>query len=446
MVKPLVAIVGRPNVGKSTLYNRIAGGRSAIVSDVAGTTRDRLMTDVEWGGTGFVLIDTGGLELEPTRSTQVAGLSDEVRIQVEVAIADADVIVLVVDTVEGITPDDEDVAQSLRMAGKPLVLAANKADNPERENASVEFHALGIGDPIPVSAYHNRGVDDLMAAVVEVLPESDPGYESMADLSLAIVGRANAGKSQLLNAIAGEARSIVSDVPGTTRDAIDSLIERDGTSILLIDTAGIRRRGSVERGIERYSVLRSLRAIERAQVALLLLDVTELATAQDAHIASYVLDDYRGIVVAINKWDLAPSLGLNKAGAEKYVRERLKFLRFAPVRFISALKGDGVGELLDAASEVHTQWMRSLPRYDLRRTILNAVADHPPASNPRHGLKVYGVTQDSVGPPGFTIYVNRSDYVHFSYRRYLENSIRETYGFEGTPFKMRFKGRGDLEQ
>lgn len=443
MVKPLVAIVGRPNVGKSTLYNRIAGDRSAIVSEVAGTTRDRLMTDVEWGGVGFVLIDTGGLELEPTRSTQVVGLSDEVRNQVEVAIADADVIVLVVDSVDGVTPDDEDVAQSLRMAGKPLILTANKADNPGRESTSLEFHSLGIGDPIPVSAYHNRGVDELMTHVVEALPETEPDYESLADLSLAIVGRANSGKSQLLNAIAGEERSIVSDVPGTTRDAIDTLIERDGTSMLLIDTAGIRRRGSVEKGIERYSVLRSLRAIERAQVALMLLDATELATAQDAHIASYVLEAHRGIVIAVNKWDLAPELGLNKADTERFVRQRLKFLHFAPVRFISALKGDGVGELLDAAGEAHVQWSRSLPRYDLRRTVLNAVADHPPASNPRHGLKVYGVTQDSIGPPGFTVYVNKADLVHFSYRRYLENAIRDTYGFEGTPLRMRFRGRGE---
>ncbi len=443
MVRPLVAIVGRPNVGKSTLYNRIAGDRSAIVSEIAGTTRDRLMTDVEWGGTGFVLIDTGGHELEPTHSTQVAGLTEPVRNQVEVAIADADVIVLVVDAVDGITPDDEDVAHSLRMAGKPLVLAANKADNPERESTSLEFHSLGIGDPIPLSAYHNRGVDDLMARVVDALPPTEPDFESPADLSLAIVGRANTGKSQLLNAIAGEDRSIVSDVPGTTRDAIDTLIERDGTSMLLIDTAGIRRRGSVERGIERYSVLRSLRAIERAQVGLLLLDATELATAQDAHIASYVIDAHRGIVIAINKWDLAPELGMNKADAERLVRERFKFLRFAPVRFLSAMTGDGVGELLDAAVAVHVQWSRSLPRYDLRRTVLNAVADHPPSSNPRHGLKVYGVTQDSTGPPGFTIYVNRADLVHFSYRRYLENAIRDTYGFEGTPLRMRFRGRGE---
>lgn len=282
-----------------------------------------------------------------------------------------------------------------------------------------------------------------MAAVVEALPESGPAYEAASDISLAIVGRTNAGKSLLLNSIAGEDRSIVSDIPGTTRDAVDTLVEREGVSILLIDTAGIRRRGSVQPGIERYSVLRSLRAIDRAQVAVLVLDASELATAQDAHIASYVLEAERGIVVAVNKWDLSRELELTRSDAERIVRERLKFLSFAPVRFISALTGSGVGELLDAMAAVHAEWSRGLPRYDLRRTVLNAVSEHPPASGGRRGLKIYGVTQDSKGPPGFTFYVNRGDLVHFSYRRYLENAIRRAYGFEGAPLRMRFRGRGE---
>ncbi len=443
MTKPLVAIVGRPNVGKSTLFNRIAGDRSAIVSEVPGTTRDRLATQAEWAGVGFVLFDTGGLETAPTRATGAAGLTDKVRAQIEVAITEADAIILVVDSSEGLTPDDEDVAHGLRMTEKPVVLAANKADNAEREAAAAEFYRLGMGDPVTLSAYHNRGVDDLMAEVVAALPDAGPDYGTAADISLAIVGRTNVGKSQLLNAIAGEERSIVSDVPGTTRDAIDTLIERDGASILLIDTAGIRRRGSIEPGIERYSVLRSLRAIDRAQVAVLVLDATELAAAQDAHIASHVLEAHRGIVIAVNKWDLAGGLGITRPDAERTVRERMKFLRFAPVRFISALTGAGIGELLDCAAAVHAEWTRGLPRYDLRRTVLNAVSEHPPTSGARHGLKVYGVTQDSKGPPGFTFYVNRGDLVHFSYRRYLENAIRGAYGFEGAPLRMRFRGRGE---
>ncbi len=443
MTKPLIAIVGRPNVGKSTLFNRISGDRAAIVSDLPGTTRDRLTTQAEWAGVGFVLFDTGGLEIAPTGSTQQAGLSEEVRRQIDVAMADADAIILVVDAHEGLTPDDEDIAHILRMAEKPVVLAANKADNQDREAAALEFYSLGIGDPIPLSAYHNRGVDDLMASVIEALPESGPAYEAVADISLAIVGRTNAGKSLLLNSIAGEDRSIVSDIPGTTRDAVDTLIEREGASVLLIDTAGIRRRGSVEPGIERYSVLRSLRAIDRAQVAVLVLDASELATAQDAHIASYVLEAQRGIVVAVNKWDLARGLELTRSDAERIVRERLKFLSFAPVRFISALTGAGVGELLDSVAAVHAQWSRGLPRYDLRRTVLNAVSEHPPTSGGRRGLKIYGVTQDSKGPPGFTFYVNRGDLVHFSYSRYLENAIRNAYGFEGAPLRMRFRGRGE---
>ena len=443
MPKPLVAIVGRPNVGKSSLFNRISGDRTAIVSEIPGTTRDRLATEAEWAGIGFMLIDTGGLELAPTRATEQAGLSEKVRAQIGTAMADADVIIFAVDTCDGLTPDDEDIAHSLRMADQPVVLAATKADNGNREAAALEFYSLGIGDPIAVSAYHNRGVDDLMAAVTAALPDPGPDYGLSADLSLAIVGRTNAGKSMLLNRISGEERSIVSEMPGTTRDAVDTLIERDGASILLIDTAGIRRRGSVQPGIERYSVLRSLRAIDRSQVAVLLLDATELATAQDAHIASYVLRAERGIVVAVNKWDLSRGMELSRPDAERQVRQRMKFLSFAPIRFISALTGQGVGELLDAAAAVGEQWHRGLPRYDLRRTVLNAVADHPPASSDRHGLKIYGVTQDSKGPPGFTFYVNRGELAHFSYRRYLENAIRKTYGFEGAPLRMRFRGRGE---
>ena len=443
MTKPLVAIVGRPNVGKSTLFNRIAGDRSAIVSEVPGTTRDRLATDAEWGGVGFVLLDTGGLETAPTRATEAAGLTEKVRGQIEVAIAEADVIVLVVDAAQGPTPDDEDVAHGLRRTEKPVILAANKADNDERGAAAAEFYRLGMGDPLALSAYHNSGVDDLMAAVLAALPDAGPDYGAAADISLAIVGRTNVGKSQLLNAIAGEERSIVSDMPGTTRDAVDTLIERDGASVLLIDTAGIRRRGSVQPGIERYSVLRSLRAIDRAEVAVLVLDASEIAAAQDAHIASHVLEAHRGIVIAVNKWDLAVRLGISRDDAERAVRERMRFLRFAPIRFISALTGAGVGDMLDCAAAVHAEWTRGLPRYDLRRTVLNAVSEHPPTTKSRHGLKVYGVTQDSKGPPGFTFYVNRGDLVHFSYRRYLENAIRGAYGFEGAPLRMRFRGRGE---
>ena len=440
---PLVAIVGRPNVGKSTIFNRIIGDRQAIVSDIAGTTRDRLITETEWANKRFLLVDTGGLESTDPTTSPAAQILDKVQSQVEVAIEDADVIIFATDADTGITPDDSEVAQKLRVSGNKVVLAVNKADNIQREADTSEFYKLGLGDPIPISAYHNHGVDDLMMSVVERLPSYDLNNQIESDVRLSIVGRANVGKSQLLNALTGDNRSIVSDIPGTTRDAIDSSIRHKDKSILLIDTAGIRRRGRIEPGIENYSVIRSIRAVERSEVSLLVLDATELATSQDSHVASYLLQAYRGIVIVVNKWDLSKDLGISKDDAKKIIRQRMKFIHFVPIQFTSALNKAGLDSMLNTVFKVHLQWNQELPRYDLRRTILNAVADHPPASNPRHGLKLYGVTQDRFGPPGFTFYVNRSDLVHFSYRRYLENILRKTYGFEGTPLKMRFKGRGE---
>ncbi|PZC46750.1 MAG: GTP-binding protein [Chloroflexi bacterium] len=440
---PLVAIVGRPNVGKSTIFNRIIGDRQAIVSDIAGTTRDRLITQTEWADTTFLLVDTGGLESANTNLSTPSEILDKVQSQVDVAISDADVIIFATDANTGITPDDVEVAQKLRVAGNQVVLAVNKADNFQREANTAEFYKLGLGDPIPISAYHNHGVDNLMLSVIERLPNNDLNNEFESDVRLAIIGRANVGKSQMLNSLTGDNRSIVSHVPGTTRDAIDSSISHKDKSILLIDTAGIRRRGSVEPGIENYSVIRSIRAVDRSEVCLLVLDASELATSQDSHVASYLLQAYRGIVIVVNKWDLSKSQGMSKDDAKKIIREKMKFIHFVPIQFTSALNKTGLDSMLDTVFKVHAQWSQSLPRYDLRRTVLNAVADHPPASNPRHGLKVFGVTQDICGPPGFTFYVNKSDLVHFSYRRYLENSIRKAYGFEGAPLKMRFKGRGE---
>ena len=436
--KPLVAIVGRPNVGKSTLFNRLTGSRQAIVTDVAGTTRDRVTDETVGADHPFILVDTGGLELPSEMD-----LRKEVRAQVDVAIADADVIVMLVDATAGITAGDRDVADALRLAGKPVIVAANKADNEERRLAAVEFHEIGFGDPVPISAYHNLGIDDLMDRVVGSFPLEPAVPELEADLRLAIVGRTNVGKSLLLNAITGEQRSIVSEIPGTTRDAVDTLVTYNEQSILLIDTAGIRRSGKVQRGVERYSVLRSIRAIDRADVVVLVMDASELGTGQDAHVASYILDAYKGIVLAVNKWDLARDVGMNETEATRLLRERFRFAAFAPICFISALRGSGLEQLLDTAQTVFADWTKDLPRYDLRRTVMNAVADHPPSSTGRRALKVFGVAQDRTGPPSFTFYVNRSDMVHFSYQRYLENSIRSAYQFVGSPLRMRFKGRAE---
>ena len=436
--KPLVAIVGRPNVGKSSLFNRLIGRPTAIVSDIAGTTRDRVTTETVWAEQPFILVDTGGLDLFPETD-----LWNQVKGQIETAMSEADVLIFVVDATDGVTAADLDVADVLRRIQKPIVLAVNKSDNERRQLDAVEFYELALGDPIPVSAFHNSGVEDMMAAVVAHFPDEAQFLEPEADLKLAIVGRPNVGKSMLLNAITGENRAIVSDIPGTTRDSLDTLITYKDWSMLLIDTAGIRRRGRIERGIERYSVLRSIRAIDRADVVILMTDLSELASAQDTHVAKYILDAYKGIVIAVNKWDLRRQIGITQPDALQQVRERFKFASYAPINFISALNGTGTDDLLDTTIQVFQQWTKGVPRYDLRRRVFNAVADHPPALTSRRSLKIYSVAQDKTGPPSFTFYVNSSEMVHFSYKRYLENAIRAAYDFKGSPLRMRFKGRGE---
>lgn len=436
--KPVVALIGRPNVGKSTLFNRLAGQRTSIVSDISGTTRDRVALEITWSKRAFILVDTGGLDLFPETD-----LWNQIKNQINFAIEESDVIVMVVDVGVGITPADMEVSNALRRTGKPVVLAANKSDNDLRRESSVEFYELGLGDPIPISAYHNTGVDDIMAAAVSHFPEETSYQGPASDLNLAIVGRPNVGKSLLLNTLTGENRAIVSEIPGTTRDSIDTNIHYDNWSILLIDTAGIRRRGSIDQGIERYSVLRSIRAIDRSNVTVLLMDASELASNQDTHIVKYILDAHKGIILAVNKWDLASTLGITQKDAIALVKERFKFAPYAPICFVSALTGNGVGKILDLAKEVYGEWSKGVPRYDLRRRIMTAVANHPPSLSGRHSLKIYSVSQDATSPPSFTFYVNRSDLVHFSYVRYLENSIRDAYEFRGSPLRIRFKGRGE---
>lgn len=449
--RPLVAIVGRPNVGKSTLFNRLVGRPISIVSDVAGTTRDRVSADTVWAERSFILVDTGGLaplskREDDTRRNQPGAASaeirEQVRAQVDVAIADADVIVMVADVSTGVTLGDREVSQALRSSRKPVVVAVNKADNVDREQQVYEFYGMGLGDPVPISAYHNVGIDDLMARVIAAFPQSSEIPDPDADLTITLVGRTNAGKSMLLNALSGHERAIVSETPGTTRDSVDTLITYDSRRILIVDTAGLRRRGSIKPGVERYSSLRSIRAIDRADVAILVLDATELATAQDAHIASYILDMYKGVVFGVNKWDLSKQAGLNKDAAARKVRERFKFASFAPVCFVSALRETGLDILMRTVQDVSDQWRKDLPRYHLRRTVLNAVAAHPPALSGRSAAKIYSVSQDSTAPPSFTFYVNRADMVHFGYQRYLENALRDAYGFAGSPLRMRFKRRG----
>jgi GTP-binding protein len=438
VVKPIVAVIGRQNAGKSTLLNRLAGQRLAIVEDQPGTTRDRVSASVSWQGIEFTIVDTGGLELKPNTT-----IAQEVKAQVEVAITEADVIVFVVDVKDGIIPTDQEIADKLRQTNKPLVLVANKADNSRLEAEAVEFYALGLGEPLAISAHHGRGIAEMLDRVTSVLPtpltaEAEPEPEAM---KLAIVGRPNVGKSTLLNAIVGEERAIVDDVPGTTRDAVDTLFDFGGQSVLLIDTGGIRRPGRLGTGVERYSVIRALRAIDRADVVLLVLDATELATAQDMHVAGHIQRAEKGIVLIVNKWDLVEGRGV--ADYNRYIRSQFKFLPYAPVLYVSALLGQGVNMIIPEAHEVYQERLKRLPTTAVNDVVQEAVTAH---NLPRIGgkqLKILYATQAEVNPPTFVFFVNDARLVHFSYRRYLENRLRRAFGFTGNPFRLVFKTRGE---
>jgi GTP-binding protein len=436
VAKPVVAIVGRPNVGKSTLFNRLVGRTVAIVSKQSGTTRDRVMLETNWADHPFILVDTGGLEVFPDTD-----MWRQVRAQVETAIDDADIIIMVADVTQGVTGSDIDVAEILRVGGKPVVLAVNKVDTEQKAAGAVEFYELGLGYPHPISGYHNLGLDDMMAEVVQHFPPEPEFPEPDADVRLAIVGRPNVGKSMLLNALTGENRSIVSDVPGTTRDTIDTLIKYNDMDVLLIDTAGIRRRGKIGTGVEKYSVIRSVRAIDRADVVVMLMDAMEPATMQDTHIAGYILDAYKGVVLVVNKWDLLQGKGVTKGEIEALLRDKFRFATYAPICFTSALNATGLDELMATSVDVYNEWTKGIPRSDLRRTMMSAIAEHPPTGIKGRTLKIYSVSQEEVAPPSFTFFVNRADSIHFSYERFLENRLRRAYDFRGSPLRMRFKGR-----
>jgi GTP-binding protein len=452
MTKPIVAIVGRPNVGKSTLFNRLVGQPLAIVEDIPGTTRDRLYADAEWNGIPFTLVDTGGLEIgvaspsdqhtegkPPPLSVASPQYVAQIRAQAKVAIAEADAIIFMVDVIDGLVAGDEDVADVLRRSQKPLFLVVNKADNQARREAAVEFYALGLGDPYPVSALHGTGTGDLLDDVVASFPVQEA--EEIEAIKVAIVGRPNVGKSSLLNKLLGQERAIVSEIPGTTRDAIDTYLEWEGMPIVLIDTAGIRRRGHIERGIEQYSVLRALRAIQRADVVLLLIEAPKMVTAQDAHIAGYILEEARSVVVVANKWDLVEKDTYTMIEYTKRIRADLKFLDYVPVLFISALTGQRVNKVLPIALQVQRERLVRIPTSELNRIVMEAVAHHAPPSKGGKRLKFYYATQAGVDPPTFVFFVNDTRLVHFSYKRYIENQLRKRYAFEGTPLRLSFRKR-----
>ena len=459
MPLPIIAIVGRPNVGKSSLFNRIVGWRHAIVSDVAGTTRDRLMADTDWEGRRFILLDTGGLESAPEGE-----IRSRVQEQAEMAMNDADVIILMTDVADGITPSDTIAAQRLRTTEKPVILAVNKVDNDNREFNIPEFYELGMGDPIPVSAYHNYGIHGLMERVLEFVPGTVLDYEDsdsledealeeypesledvppQAELNLSIVGRTNVGKSALLNAILGQERSIVSPIAGTTRDALDTQFSYRGREVVVVDTAGMRRPGQVERGIEKYSVIRAVGAVDRCDISLIVVDASELATAQDTHIAGLAWEMGRGVIVVVNKWDLREEQGrYARAEAEALVRERLHFMSYVPVCFTSALHSHGIGGLMDTAMDLWDERRRLVGSRDLQFMLADAMSEHsPPLVKRNRGVRarINRVRQVGINPPTFLFTVNDPRLIHYTYKRYLENRIRDAFGFDRTHLRLVFR-------
>ncbi len=434
MTRPIVAICGRQNVGKSTLFNRIVGERRTIVEDLPGTTRDRVYADTTWMGNSLTIIDTGGIEPRPG-----SDITRRVKDQVEIAIREADAIIFMVDVHDGVTISDIEIADMLRRSKKPVVLAVNKVDNPARENEALQFYELAIGDPIPISAYHAIATAELMDKLAELLPPSPP-VEEVEMMKVAIVGRRNVGKSTLLNAILGEERAIVSETPGTTRDAIDTTFSLNGDSVLLIDTAGIRRSGRVERGIEKYSVLRALRAISRADVALLVIDAHEGLTAQDLHVAGYIKDAFKGMVLVVNKWDLVEE---DMAHYITQIHRKLRFMPYVPIIYTSAIFGRGVTNILPVARDIYQERGRRIPTHEVNSLIRDAALSHPTPRVGKRRLVILYATQAETNPPTFVIFTNDPSLVHFSYERYLENKLRKAFGFKGTPLRLIFKGRGE---
>lgn len=456
MTKPVVALVGRPNVGKSTLFNRLAEERLAVVDSVPGTTRDRLITEAEWTGTTFDIIDTGGIDptqVGPGRGQQPLSIGSadfiqQIRVQAEVAIEEADAVLFIVDVDQGVTPADLEVAQILRrhqheVDGKqipPVLLVANKCDSEERRNLAVQFYELGLGDPHAISALHGTGIGDLLDDLVATFPER--GEETEDDsVKIAIVGKPNVGKSSLLNRLLGEERAIVSPIPGTTRDAIDTHLEYGGLPITLIDTAGIRKRGSIEPGVEKYSVLRSLHAIERADVALLVIDAESSITAQDTHIAGFILEAWKSVVLVINKWDAVQKDSYTMDAYTAHARQQLNFMDYVPVLFISAKSGQRVEKVLPLALQVQEERLVRLSTSQINRILQDAQSRHAAPSHTGRQLKIYYGTQVRSDPPTFLLYCNDPKLAHFTYERYLENCIRESYNFVGTPVRLVFRPR-----
>lgn len=442
MSKPLVAIVGRPNVGKSTLFNKLLGRRVAIVEDTPGVTRDRIYGDATWLNYAFTIIDTGGIE--PAREDII---SIQMRRQAELAIAMANVIIFLVDGREGMTSTDEDVADILRRSTKPIVLAVNKVDAPKFEESAYDFYALGLGQPYTISAAQGLGLGDLLDEVVKDFTKLTGDEEESGVMNIAVVGKPNVGKSSLVNAILGDERTIVSDIPGTTRDAIDTPFTYNGQEYILVDTAGIRRKRAIEdESIERYSVIRSLGAIRRSDVALIVVDAEQGLSEQDVRIAGYVHEEGKASVLIVNKWDLIEKDTHTMHAFKKKLEADLAFMSYVPMLFISAKTGQRVNKVLQQASYVYEQASRRITTGTLNDIINEAISVTEPPSDKGRRLKIYYTTQVSIRPPTFVVKVNDPKLMHFSYARYLENYLRKSFSMEGTPIRMYFRPRGNEEK
>src|SRR6266536_1087924 len=444
MARPVVAIVGRPNVGKSTLFNRLIGERRAVMHDVPGTSRDRLYGTSDWRGHELTVIATGGIGVEtdllrgPGDANRWGSLPlSQILEQAQEAMDEADVILFLVDSQTGPAAADLDVADLLRRSQKPVIVGANKAEGRRGSENSIEFFELGLGEPIPFSAIHGTGTGDLLDAIVDRLPSAVEMTDEDPDLSVAIVGRPNVGKSSLLNKLTGKDRAIVSPIPGTTRDAVDTEIRWHGQRVLLIDTAGIRRRGRIEQGVEKFSVLRAVRAIERAEVAVLVIDAVDGVTAQDTHVAGYVQEAKKGLVIAIKKWDLIEKSNQTTLDYTAMIQRDLNFVDWAPMLFVSAESGQRTGRILELARDVQAERDRRVTTPKLIEMVRSAVARHPRTEGGR-ALKIYYATQADVRPPTFVFFVNDPKLLHFTYERYLENQIRQTFGFQGTAIRLVF--------
>jgi len=435
MTRPIIAIVGRTNVGKSTLLNRLAGKRLAVVGDLPGVTRDRVFALASWQGQELTLVDTGGWHIRP----QLA-LEQKVKQQIEAAIAQADVVIFLVDARDGVIAADEEIADRLRAASKPVVLAVNKVDSIDQESQIADFYHLGTGVPIPISAYHNRGIGELMDAVLAYLTPATAGFVESEEARFAIVGRPNVGKSTLLNALLGDERAIIDESPGTTRDALDAMVRWDDKRILLIDTAGIKRRGRVDAGVDYYSLLRALHAINRCDVALLMVDATEFVTAQDMHIAGYIIEAGKGMVLAVNKWDLVTQE--RRQQFKWYMKQQLKFMSYVSALYISAKLRHNVNEVLPQAWQVWQERQKRIPKAAVDMVVKQAVESHPPPRVGSRQLRIAQAYQDELRPSAFVLQVNDPNLVHFSYQRYLENKLRHSFGFRGTPLRLIFAKAG----